>query len=131
MHKYPTYQAAITHQPSFTNFLRTSWCQQAMATTRPVQQETKSASDHLSPLSGSNNVPEIENTHVKGIFDVNHTLIGFLIRREVDSGLAFKVVDMNRLTATQIVNLISRQKLRRRKQLFEERIGKVGLAYCS
>jgi hypothetical protein len=130
MNTISTDQAVIFHQPSFTNFSATSWCQKVMSTTRPVHQDIKFSSSLSNPKVESNDATEVSNLQIRGCFEVNHTLISFLIRRDVDAGLAFKGVEMNRITATQVVNIASRQKLRRRKQLLQERIGKVNLDYC-
>jgi hypothetical protein len=125
MDSYLRNQAALFHEPSFTNFSATFWCHQVMAKIGLMWQDLDLTYDRSSPPIVSKEIPEVESTFVRGCFEVNHRLIGFLIQRDVDAGLAFKSVERNRVTSTQIANICYRQKIRRRKQLFLERIGKV------
>jgi hypothetical protein len=60
-------------------------------------------------------------------FRHNLEFVDKLVKKDVVSGLADGTFDIPKMTAEQIVNLLHRSKLRRRKQIRDESIGKVGV----
>ena|ERR1700760_1582985 len=66
-----------------------------------------------------------DETKCTRIFDHNTGLIQDLMVKDLHYGRIYIMPKMQQTTAEQIVNLLSRSKQRRRKQIFDERIGKV------
>jgi hypothetical protein len=62
--------------------------------------------------------------HTK-LFDHNHGLINDLMEKDLHHGRSHILPKIKQTTAEQIVNLLFRSKQRRRKQIFDERIGRV------
>lgn len=59
-------------------------------------------------------------------FHHNLEVINKLVQKDVEAGLVGGTVGNPKITAEQIVNLLHRSKLRRRKQIRDESIGMVG-----
>jgi hypothetical protein len=72
--------------------------------------------------------PKVTDAFRSKAFCHNTGLAADLIQRDLNAGLVYLPVEIKQTTANQIVNLLSRSRQRRRKQIFEERIGKVSKA---
>jgi hypothetical protein len=68
---------------------------------------------------------EMEERKCAGIFEHNIGLIQDLMEKDFHYGRIYILPKIQQTTTEQIVNLLSRSKQRRRKQIFDERIGKV------
>ena len=73
-----------------------------------------------------------DETKYTRIFDHNIGLMQDLMEKDFRYGRIFIIPNVQQTTAEQIVNLLSRSKQRRRKQIFDERIGKVrsNIGFC-